>query len=252
MSRYDIFYITVVVFLVIMGIVQADLLRRALRTLAGWRLPAPWRQVGASLLVVFFVFMAAPYVFRLVGASFFALLPEPVRDAVRMFFYIWIVSSFGTFVLLTAMRIIGALVKRFSSRVSRASSADVSAIGNDAAVFSRRRFLQTAVVGVAAVPFGLSTYGALWERFRFEVMRQDVFIAQLPAPLDGLTIGQISDIHAGKFMTWRQIRDVAQVLQGLQPDLIAVTGDLVARRRHEFSFCLDALHELRAPLGVFA
>ena len=59
---------------------------------------------------------------------------------------------------------------------------------------------------------------------------RDITIPTLPATLEGLTILHISDVHAGYGPGLTLLRRSARWAAELEPDIIAVTGDLVARR----------------------
>jgi predicted MPP superfamily phosphohydrolase len=60
---------------------------------------------------------------------------------------------------------------------------------------------------------------------------RDLPLAGLPGELDGLTILHVSDVHAGYGPGLTLLRRCVDWARELEPDLVAVTGDLVARRR---------------------
>jgi predicted MPP superfamily phosphohydrolase len=64
-------------------------------------------------------------------------------------------------------------------------------------------------------------------RRRARVRRIDVPIHDLPKALDGFTIAQISDLHVGPTIKRRYVEAVVDAVNALDPDLVAVTGDLV-------------------------
>lgn len=57
--------------------------------------------------------------------------------------------------------------------------------------------------------------------------RVDVPIAGLPPELDGLRIAQISDIHVGPTIKAPYVRAIVEAVNALQPDIVAITGDVV-------------------------
>ncbi|HWI15216.1 MAG TPA: metallophosphoesterase [Burkholderiales bacterium] len=59
------------------------------------------------------------------------------------------------------------------------------------------------------------------------IRRVDVAIADLPSALHGFRIAQISDLHVGLTLGRRYVRRVVDMTRGLEPDLIALTGDMV-------------------------
>lgn len=66
-----------------------------------------------------------------------------------------------------------------------------------------------------------------WQQNGIQTQTVEVTSAELPAAFDGLRIVHISDVHGKEFGTDNEslLKRVAQ----LQPDLIAVTGDLIDR-----------------------
>ena len=79
----------------------------------------------------------------------------------------------------------------------------------------------------------------------------DVPIPDLPAPLAGLRIGHLSDLHLGSHFRAEQARPALALLQAAAPDLIAMTGDLVDYRRRDVVPAAQLMAGLAAPLGVY-
>lgn len=86
---------------------------------------------------------------------------------------------------------------------------------------------------------------------RLVVRRFSVGIPALPREFNGTHIAQISDLHIGPHIPRRTTLRIARTIQALEPDLIAVTGDLVDDRPEDVAIVADRLSALRAPLGVF-
>lgn len=76
-------------------------------------------------------------------------------------------------------------------------------------------------------------------------------IEDLPAALDGLRIAQISDLHISPTIGAKYVDAVVKKTLALQPDLIAVTGDLVDGTPEWLKAGLEPLRKLRAPLGTY-
>ncbi len=116
---------------------------------------------------------------------------------------------------------------------------------------SRRKFLKRAALGVA----GLLGGGAMWtlgvEPRALALRRVTVRLPDLPAALDGFTIGQLSDLHAGPLVSEGRIRRAAELAMSLSPDLIALTGDYVWGGAQHAETCARALSLLEAPSGVY-
>jgi predicted MPP superfamily phosphohydrolase len=86
---------------------------------------------------------------------------------------------------------------------------------------------------------------------RLVVRRVDAEVPDLPAEFDGLRIVQLSDLHIGPHTNRRFLQRVVNATRGLQPDIIAVTGDLIDDRAEDVAVYARALGSLEAPLGVY-
>lgn len=85
---------------------------------------------------------------------------------------------------------------------------------------------------------------------RLVVREVTASIANLPPGLDGLRIVQLSDLHIGPHLPASRFERIVRTVQSLEPDLIAVTGDLVDDHSEDTDRYADALGALSAPLGV--
>ena len=109
------------------------------------------------------------------------------------------------------------------------------------------RILAGTMLGVAAVLLVLGYIGTR----RLVVRRVDAEVPGLPAEFDGLRIVQLSDLHIGPHTNRRFLERVVNAARSLQPDIIAVTGDLIDDRAEDVAVYARALGSLDAPLGVF-
>ena len=116
---------------------------------------------------------------------------------------------------------------------------------------TRRDFLRDVGWGAASVPFVVVGYSLFRTLYDFQVRRVPVPIQGLPRALEGLTIAQLSDLHAGSFFSERPMHDVVALVQDLQPDLITITGDYVNRDAAELDRIAPALQQLSAELGIY-
>ncbi len=86
---------------------------------------------------------------------------------------------------------------------------------------------------------------------RPETKRVEVKIPGLDPSLDGFRIVQITDVHIGETLGRDFAKQVAEQVNALKPDLVAVTGDMidgsVARLREEVA----PLGAMRGKYGVF-
>ncbi len=122
---------------------------------------------------------------------------------------------------------------------------------NAARRMSRAEFLQKLGWSAAGLPFLAVGHGVLRTLYDFTVHRVTLPVPELPRALDGLTIGQISDLHAGSFFDERPAHEAVELLLALKPDLIVITGDYVNHDADELPIILPALRKLKAELGVW-
>src|SRR5216683_2364198 len=92
---------------------------------------------------------------------------------------------------------------------------------------ARRCFLEQTAVLVSATGFVAAGYGLLYGRQNVEVVRQRIRLARLPKVFEGFRIAQLSDVHIGPFTTADYIRHCVTITNGLNPDLVVLTGDYI-------------------------
>lgn len=98
----------------------------------------------------------------------------------------------------------------------------------------------------------LASVWAIWIERRFvRIRRMDVAIANLPPEFDGYRIAQLSDLHVGSFDPKSRALEWVALSNALEPDLVAVTGDLVTSGRGFYADVAETLAALRAKDGVF-
>lgn len=98
----------------------------------------------------------------------------------------------------------------------------------------------------------LAAYTFVIEPNRLVVRRVDVPIAGLPQALQGLRIGQISDLHRGPMMPRSRVERAVALMAAEAPDLVALTGDFVCHRPDYAAEYPELLAPLRPRLGLFA
>ncbi len=112
-----------------------------------------------------------------------------------------------------------------------------------------RRDSALLVLGLAAL---VTLIGYINARRIPRVARVTVPIAGLPAALHGFTIAQITDLHVGPTIKRAYVAGVVDRLNALEPDVIAVTGDLVDGEVEELRHHIAPLADMSARHGVFA
>jgi predicted MPP superfamily phosphohydrolase len=104
------------------------------------------------------------------------------------------------------------------------------------------------VAAVALSVAGLALRGGLAPP---TLRRVEIRLPRWPRALDSLRIAQVSDLHIGPILGARFARRVVERVNALQPDLVAVTGDLVDGSARRLAGEVAPFAELRAPLGVY-
>ncbi len=116
---------------------------------------------------------------------------------------------------------------------------------------NRRRIFKIA--GVTALGSVASTgiypfLEAKWCR----LVRRRITLPNLPQAFRGMTLALISDIHHGPFVPLAYVRDIVEIANSLEPDLVLLTGDYVSRHPRYIEPAIEALGKLRAHIGRFA
>jgi predicted MPP superfamily phosphohydrolase len=130
--------------------------------------------------------------------------------------------------------------------VSRLFRGQAGQAAPDPVDLSRRRFLQAGVGGIAAAPIVLAGYGAAYAGKAYDVQ-------ELSLPFGrSLRVVQLTDIHAGLYMTGEEMRRYADQVIALQPDLFVLTGDFISNSMAFFPGCVEEMARVRARYGTFA
>jgi predicted MPP superfamily phosphohydrolase len=112
--------------------------------------------------------------------------------------------------------------------------------------------LKTAsATAVAALSVFATVVGFASARRRARIVNVDVPIRNLPRALHGFSIAQISDVHVGAAIRKEYVDAIVDAVNGLHPDLIAVTGDVVDGPVRELAPHTAPLGRLSARHGAF-
>ncbi|MBR5820698.1 MAG: metallophosphoesterase [Alistipes sp.] len=112
--------------------------------------------------------------------------------------------------------------------------------------------LKLRTVGIALATLGVAAmlYGALWGRQALRVEEQEICSASLPESFDGYRIAFFSDLHLGALVnTQKEVGQVVQQLNALNPDVVLFGGDLVNIRHSELDAqATQLLQGIHAPV----
>lgn len=89
-------------------------------------------------------------------------------------------------------------------------------------------------------------------RHQIHVTHRSIELSRLSGDFAGLRLVQLSDIHHGLYTPLEEVERAVEMANGLEPDLVALTGDFVSNSPNYVAPVARALSWLRAPLGVFA
>lgn len=117
-----------------------------------------------------------------------------------------------------------------------------------------RRFVLKSLIGLGVgSTTGLGAWGYFYERQRLFSNAQRVPVAGLPAPLQGLRIALLTDLHHSESVSEEFIRSAVGLARASRPDLVVLGGDYVSFGDRRFmQASAEALSGLTAPNGVFA
>ncbi|MFJ5116878.1 metallophosphoesterase [Kitasatospora sp. NPDC088548] len=232
----------------------------ALLTLAHWYLwrrlvrdvstPGGWWRRAGTVLAVLLPLLA---VGALVGGR---ALPLAVERWLAWPGYLWL----AVLLYLLLALAVGEAVRPLLLRLPRRHTVEPTALEeketDESSVMApspeRRLFVARTVAigaaGAAAAVVGNGTYGVL----RGPRLKQvTVPLAKLPARAHGYRIAVVSDIHLGPILGRAHTRRIVDTINGAQPDLIAVVGDLVDGSVAELGREAEPLARLRARDGAY-
>lgn len=170
---------------------------------------------------------------------------DPPAPAQALLFYlpaVWGLGSIFSALLLVALRLAGGVGRAVAGR----SHGPASGAGESSADPGRRLILQAGAAAIAAAPLVLCGYGAARAGRSHEVRE-----ISLPFGVP-LRVVQLTDHHAGPYMTRSDLRRYAEAVIALEPDVFALTGDYVSNSIAFLPGCLEEMARVRARYGTFA
>jgi predicted MPP superfamily phosphohydrolase len=196
-------------------------------------LPTPY----ARALAIAFALLA---VATPVGIFLARSLPRPTSSYIGVGVYSWM----GLVILLFFLSLGSEFIRGGAEILRR-----VGVLPDDP---QRRQFLSRVLsAGVAAGGVVLGLYGVASARGKVGVKNVDVALKRFPKELDGFKIVQISDVHIGPTLGKDFLDGVVDSINALEPDLVAITGDLVDGSVRDLSEHVAPLARIKAKHGVY-
>jgi predicted MPP superfamily phosphohydrolase len=215
----------------------------------GWRvinasdLASPWKTVAWIALVFFALLIPVTFFFQLNRMEF------PGKSILTWTTYLSM-AFFWVLLTLLIVRDLGWLVVAAVQRVAGFFQETASLGAPDDP--ERRRLLQrTMSLGVLAAAGGMTAYGFFEARRRPALVTLDIPIAGLHSDLEGLTILQVTDLHAGLTVGRSFIEGVVEQANEQQADVVVFTGDLVDGSVPKLRDTVAPMADLTGRLGKF-
>ena len=111
--------------------------------------------------------------------------------------------------------------------------------------------VQGSAIGVPLLALAVTLVGLVNARRVARVVEVEVPIKDLPAALHGYSIVQISDVHVGPTIKRGYLNAIVTKVNALEPDAIAITGDLVDGSVRHLKVHTEPLARLLARDGAF-
>lgn len=167
-----------------------------------------------------------------------ALVARSARDQEWSDRLAWIglttMGLFSSLVVFTLLRDLVLLIARVFT-----TAADMAAV-------ERVTAIATIAIAVLATLIGLFN-----ARRRAAIVDVEVPVANLPPELHGFSIAQISDVHVGPTIKQKYVDAIVEAVNGLDADVIAVTGDVVDGSVQQLAAHVAPLSRLRSRHGTY-
>lgn len=117
----------------------------------------------------------------------------------------------------------------------------------------RIKWLTATGTAVAVTTFIAVWWGALINRFNYQINEVAVEVENLPDAFDGYRVVQISDFHVGTYgADTTYVKKIVDAINSTRTDLAVFTGDIVNRESNELEPFISTLSQTTAPDGVIA
>ncbi|HEX6343900.1 metallophosphoesterase [Umezawaea sp.] len=212
------------------------------------------RRLGTAAVVGMFLLLFAGLVGgRYLGPDLGAVLAWPG--------YLWLAMTLYLTLLLAVLEVPRAVLNRVWRREQVPAPVTVPTEPAAAPVeeppagpvdTSRRLFIARSLAvagGLAAT--GVVGYGATQALGGPVVKRVPVPLGKLAPSLSGFRIAVVSDIHLGPLLGRSHTERIVNTINGLQPDLVAIVGDLVDGTVEELGEAAAPLRDLVSRHGSF-
>jgi uncharacterized protein len=154
----------------------------------------------------------------------------------------------SSLLVLTLMRDVGLVFMELATWVVPSAWAQA---GWPAALPGPGRLRELSALAVPILAVSAAFAGWVGARRTAAVRQVDIPIAGLPAALEGFTIVQVTDVHVGNTIGRDYVSAIVERVNSLQPDVVALTGDLVDGTVPQLAHDVAPLARLRSKFGTF-
>jgi predicted MPP superfamily phosphohydrolase len=197
------------------------------------RWAAPWTTVGGTLLALLLVSVPVSVI---LGRG-----PGDLRRGLVYAGYVWLGVMFLLLTVVVSIDVL-RLLAAVARRVAATPPIDLQ----------RRTLLARLTAAATGLLVGGLAGAALRSvRKPVEVRRVRVALDRLSPEQDGFRIVQLTDVHVGPTIGRAFVEQIVARANALDPDLIAITGDLVDGGVPELAPAIEPLGGLRARHGVY-
>ena len=130
----------------------------------------------------------------------------------------------------------------------------VNSLFNDQQIVdeSKRNFIKKSVsIGIIGLTGSATAYGFYNARKGPQVIKENIFLKNLPPEFENYKIAQISDLHVGPTIKRPYVEKVFDTIANVNPDMLAVTGDLVDGSVENLRSDLEPFKDMIAKDGTF-
>ncbi len=195
----------------------------------GWRLIIPaalgifWNSIFWGLFAVFVVIPFVPIIFRLKGIENTAVDLAAWIGYFSLGFFSIVFAFLVVRDLIWILGLAGQKTLQLFSKYFGAGSDSSSIVDS-----GRRGFILNSLnLGILGVSGAMTGYG-LFQATKVPAVKEvEIPFDNLPPALNGLRIVQITDIHASSTIKRPFVQAIVDTVNGLDPDIVALTGDLV-------------------------
>ncbi|UII23532.1 metallophosphoesterase [Fulvivirga ligni] len=175
--------------------------------------------------------------------------PEWFKGSSRSLIFTGLFINYFSKVFAMLFLFMDDLIRGVKWIISRFSSPSPSGDGEP---ITRSEFLTKTAILAGTVPLVAMSYGIISGAHDYRFRRKTIYLPNLPKEFDGITIGQLSDIHSGSFFNKTAVKGGVEMFLREKPDLIFFTGDLVNNESGEVKDYINIFDKLKAPLGVYS